>query len=134
MRGPRVELASKQNVFMPPEDELILSILESILRETAQSAVDMGVQIPLLEFCTLEDLDARFSDTSDTVSAETYSFAIDDDGKCRLNVHRVLGIPQPYTFRTVNGPKHEKEVERVCKAVALTEEEKSVDIGEPGRA
>jgi hypothetical protein len=34
----------------------------------------------------------------------------------------------------VNDPKEEKEVELVYKAVALVEDEKSMDVGKPGNA
>jgi hypothetical protein len=116
------------------EQERRLDNLSYALQHMAQSAVDMCVQIPFLGFRTLDHVDTRFYETSDTLEPEGYSFAYDDKKECRINGHRVLGITRPYVFRTVNDPKEGKEVELVYKAVALVEGEKSMDVGKPGNA
>ncbi|KAJ0414636.1 hypothetical protein BJY00DRAFT_318630 [Aspergillus carlsbadensis] len=116
------------------EQERRLDNLSYALQHMAQSAVDMNVQIPFLGFRTLDHVDTRFSETSDTIEAESYSFAYDDKKECRIKGHRVLGITRPYVFRTANDPKEEKEIELVCKAAALVEDEMSKDVGTAGKA
>ncbi|KAI9368240.1 hypothetical protein BJX61DRAFT_546738 [Aspergillus egyptiacus] len=114
------------------KEELRLSALALTLQNAAQAAVDMSVQIPILGFHTLKDLDDRFSGTSDTVKADPWSFAYNEQDECRLLGHRVLGIKHPYVFRTLNDPE-EQEIEPVLRAVLLVEEEKSAVDGKSSK-
>ncbi|KAL3472546.1 hypothetical protein BJX99DRAFT_214442 [Aspergillus californicus] len=122
------------------DDEVFSSLLEPTdtpdqrlaelahkLQAVSKIVIDMQAQTPLMAFHTLEDLNNRFSPSSDTMEPYAYCFAKCDGKTSRLDGHRVLAITRPYIFRTVNDPEHEKDIEPVLKAEALLEEELTAD-------